>query len=56
MPKEPENTNCEARTTMSLSLTVADKQFLKIYAAQHEKTVAAVVHELVENLRNENES
>lgn len=35
------------RTTLNLSVTVEDKQFLKIYAAEHDKTVAAVIHECI---------
>ena len=34
----------EKRTTLNLSVTVADKQFLKIYAAEQGITVAAVIH------------
>ncbi|WP_314642554.1 hypothetical protein [Stomatobaculum longum] len=37
----------EKRTTLNLSVTVADKQFLKIYAAEHGITVAAVIHECI---------
>ena len=38
----------EQRTTLNLSVTVADKQFLKIYAAEQGITVAAVIHECIE--------
>lgn len=38
----------EARTTLSLSLTVEDKKRLKKHAADRETTVARVVHEWVE--------
>ena len=37
----------EKRTTLNLSVTVSDKLFLKIYAAEREKTVAAVIHECI---------
>lgn len=37
----------EKRTTLNLSVTVADKQFLKIYAAEQGVTVAAVIHECI---------
>lgn len=37
----------EKRTTLNLSITVADKQFLKIYAAEKGMTVAAVIHECI---------
>lgn len=55
MSKDNEIIYNEPRTTMSLSLTVTDKQFLKIYAAKHETTVAAIIHELVKKLRMEDE-
>lgn len=41
------------RTTMSLSLSIEDKQFLKVYAAEKGVTVAAVVHDMVEVLKKE---
>lgn len=45
----------EKRTTLNLSVTVADKQFLKIYAAEKGMTVAAVIHECItEYLSKEN--
>lgn len=37
----------EKRTTLNLSVTVGDKQFLKIYAAEQGVTVAAVIHECI---------
>lgn len=37
----------EKRTTLNLSVSVADKQFLKIYAAERGVTVAAVIHECI---------
>ena len=37
----------EKRTTLNLSVTVEDKQFLKIYAAEQGVTVAAVIHECI---------
>lgn len=40
-------TDSEKRTTLNLSVTVADKQFLKIYAAEQGVTVAAVIHECI---------
>lgn len=39
------------RTNLLLSLSVEDKKFLKIYAAERGMTVAAVIHEFVEALR-----
>jgi|GEM_PF-2654562 hypothetical protein ELI_2921 len=45
----------EKRTTLNLSVTVSDKQFLKIYAAERGQTVAAVIHEcIVEYLSKKN--
>ena len=35
------------RTTLSLSLTVSDKKALKMMAAEHETTIAAIIHEWV---------
>lgn len=40
-------TDSERRTTLNLSVTVTDKQFLKIYAAEQGVTVAAVIHECI---------
>ncbi len=47
MFKEKSVDNNEKRTTLSLSLSVDDKKALKKYAADHEITVAAVVHEWI---------
>ena len=38
----------EKRTTLSLSLSVEDKKALKKYAADHETTVASVVHDWIQ--------
>lgn len=38
----------EKRTTLSLSLTVHDKKVLKMYAAERETTIAAVIHEWIQ--------
>lgn len=38
----------EKRTTLSLSLTANDKKALKMYAAEHETTIAAVIHEWIQ--------
>lgn len=38
----------EKRTTLSLSLTVSDKKALKILAAERETTIAAIIHEWVQ--------
>lgn len=51
MPKADDevrkNLDLKKRTTLNLSITVADKQFLKIYAAEKGMTVAAVIHECI---------
>ena len=41
----------EERTRLMLSLTAADKLFLKHYAADRDTTVAAVIHEWIEEHR-----
>lgn len=38
----------EKRTTLSLSLTVGDKKTLKMMAAERETTIAAIIHEWVQ--------
>ena len=38
----------EKRTTPSLSLTVSDKKALKMMAAERETTIAAIIHEWVQ--------
>lgn len=38
----------EKHTTLSLSLTVSDKKALKIMAAEKETTIAAIIHEWVQ--------
>ena len=38
----------EKRTTLSLSLTVSDKKALKMMAAEHETTIAAIIHEWIQ--------
>ena len=43
----------EKRTTLSLSLPVSDKKALKMMAAERETTIAAIIHEWVqEHLEN----
>lgn len=41
-------TEDEKRTTLSLSLTVSDKKALKMMAAERETTIAAIIHEWVQ--------
>ena len=38
----------EKRTTLSLSLTVNDKKALKMMAAERDTTIAAIIHEWVQ--------
>lgn len=38
----------ERRTTLSLSITVSDKKALKMLAAKRETTIAAIIHEWVQ--------
>ena len=38
----------EKRTPLSLSITVSDKKALKMMAAEHETTIAAIIHEWVQ--------
>ena len=38
----------EKRTTLSLSLTVSDKKALKMMSAERETTIAAIIHEWVQ--------
>lgn len=38
----------ERRTTLSLSLTVSDKRALKMMALERETTIAAIIHEWVQ--------
>ena len=42
------NIDNEKRTTLSLSLTVSDKKALKMMAAERETTIAAIIHEWVQ--------
>ena len=38
----------EKRTTLSLSLTVSDKKALKMMAAERGTTIAAIIHEWIQ--------
>lgn len=38
----------EKRTTLSLSLTVSDKKALKLMALEQNTTIAAIIHEWVQ--------
>ena len=43
----------EKRVSMNIALSPADKKFLKVYAAEHDTTVSAVIADCVERLRKE---
>lgn len=43
----------DKRTTLSLSLTVSDKKALKMMAAEHETTIAAIIHEWIHEHQKE---
>lgn len=43
----------EERVSMNVSLSSGDKKFLKVYAAEHETTVAAVIAECINRLKKE---
>lgn len=43
-----DTTKDEKRTTLSLSLTVSDKKALKMMALERDTTIAAIIHEWVQ--------
>lgn len=43
----------QRKTTLNVSISADDKKYLKVYAAEHDTTVAAVIHAFVERLRKE---
>jgi len=45
----------ESRVAMNIALSPDDKRFLKVYAAEHDTTVAAVIAECIKKLREEGE-
>lgn len=53
MDKEKQEAIEEKRVSMNIALSPADKKFLKVYAAEHDTTVAAVIARCVEQLRKE---
>lgn len=53
MAKEKENAVREERVSMNIALSPEDKKFLKVYAVEHDTTVAAVIAECVERLKKE---
>ena len=45
--------NGSEKTTLNLSVTVEDKKFLKVYAAQNGTTISEMIHGYVEYLKND---
>lgn len=43
----------EKRTTLSLSLTVSDKKALKLMALEQNTTIAAIIHEWIQEMNKE---
>lgn len=43
----------ERKTTLNVSISADDKKFLKMYALEHDTTVAALIEAYVEKLRKE---
>ena len=44
-----DTTTDKKRTTLSLSLTVSDKKALKMMALERETTIAAIIHEWIQD-------
>ena len=55
MTKGKEANVREERVSMNIALSPEDRKFLKVYAAEHETTVAALIAEYVKKLRKEAE-
>ena len=53
MTKEKEAAVREERVSMNIALSPEDRKFLKVYAAEHETTVAALIADYVKQLRKE---
>ena len=49
-----ENTtgNGSEKTTLNLSVTVEDKRFLKVYAAQNDTTISGMLQDYIEMLKH----
>ena len=43
------------KTTLSISLTKSEKRFLKIYAAEHDTTISALIHQYIQSLHDPSE-
>ena len=53
MAKGKETAVREERVSMNIALSPEDKKFLKVYAAEHDTTVAAVIAECIKKLKKE---
>ena len=51
LAKEKESAAREERVSMNIALSPEDRKFLKVYAAEHETTVAALIADYVKQLR-----
>ncbi len=49
--KERTAGNGSEKTTLNLSVTVEDKRFLKVYAAQKGTTISSILQDYIETLR-----
>ena len=53
MKKETDIIQKDQRVSMNIALSPDDKRFLKVYAAEDDTTVAAVIAECIKRLRKE---
>ena len=44
--------NGSEKTTLNLSVTVEDKRFLKVYAAQNDTTISGMLQDYIEMLKH----
>ncbi len=44
--------NYSEKTTLNISLTIEDKRFLKVYAAQNGITISSMIHDYIESLKH----
>lgn len=49
--KERTAGNGSEKTTLNLSVTVEDKKFLKVYAAQNGTTISSMLQDYIEELK-----
>ncbi len=53
MTNEKAISNGTEKTTLNISLTVEDKKFLKVYAAQNGTTISSMIQGFIETLKSE---